>query len=59
MYVFSYDWLLDLGGTDPAIMALKMFVLLMMAAMPQFCVAYFANSSSKVQGVQQSFSLHR
>jgi len=28
-------------------MALKMFVLLMMAAMPQFCVAYFANSSSK------------
>ena len=48
MYVFSYDRLLDLGGTDPAIMALKMFVLLMMAVMPQFCVAYFANSSSKV-----------
>jgi len=28
-------------------MALKIFVLLMMAAMPQFCAAYFANSSSK------------
>jgi len=29
-------------------MALKIFVLLMMAAMPQFCAAYFANSSSKL-----------